>query len=62
MSDNLTKFLEKVLVILFICFCLEWLFFLVTHEPSYDKIIKVCEKTGMFYIDEKVTIKCEILK
>ena len=62
MSDNLKELLEKVLIVLFISFMFMSLIWLIIHEPSYDRLIKVCEKTGMFYVDEKVTIKCEILK
>ena len=62
MSHNLNELLEKALIVLFISFMFMSLTWLITHEPSYDKLIKVCEKTGFFYIDEKATIKCEVLK
>jgi hypothetical protein len=66
MSDNLKEVLLDVLLVLFVCFCLTgigWLItWLITYEPSYYKLIKVCEKIGMFYINENTTIKCEVLK
>ena len=62
MSDNLKELIENSFGFIFLSFCLVFVYFLVTSEPNYDKLIKSCEKIGRFNINENTTIKCELLK
>ena len=41
MSDNLKEVLLDLLLVLFVCFCLTGIGWLITYEPSYYKLIKV---------------------
>jgi hypothetical protein len=57
--------IEKIIAILFslsIMFALTFFIYVLSTKTPYDNIIKSCESIGYFYINENMSVKCEVIK